>query len=72
MLSKHLHILLHRVSGLLRTRVIISMIGIYVTYSKPEIGQSICILVGLALGVSAIDALKGNKSPQESSDNERP
>ncbi len=71
MLKQHKHILIQRLVGLLRTRVLISMLGVYVTYSKPEIGQSVCILVGMALGVSAIDAFRQNP-PQEPSDDERP
>lgn len=51
----------HRLSGLLRTRVLLSAAGLFVLYSKPEIGQWVVMLVGLALGVSAIDAIKMGK-----------
>lgn len=52
---------LERLSGLLRTRVILSCIGLYVMYKQPSIGQWVVSIVGLALGVSAIDAFKGSK-----------
>ena len=51
--------LLTRLSGLLRTRVIMACIGLYVLNSQPEAGQWVAVIVGLALGVSAIDAMKG-------------
>jgi hypothetical protein len=52
-----------RVSGLLRTRVILSIIGLIVMCRNPEIAQWVVAIVGLALGVSAIDAVKdGNRN----------
>lgn len=51
-----------RLSGLLRTRVLLSAAGLVMLYVKPEIGQWVVILVGMALGVSAIDAVKGLKN----------
>ena len=51
---------LHRLAGLLRTRVILSAAGLFIIYKQPAIGQWVVILVGLALGVSAIDAVKGS------------
>lgn len=53
-----LHVIIHRASGLLRTRVILSAVGMYVMYKQPVIAQWVVSLVGLALGVSAIDAYK--------------
>ncbi len=50
---------LNLLSGLLRTRVLVSTFGMYLIYREPEIGQWVIILVGMALGVSAIDAVKG-------------
>ena len=47
-----------RLSGLLRTRVLLSLIGLWVMSKHPEIAQWVMGLVGLALGVSAIDAIK--------------
>lgn len=51
-----------RLSGLLRTRVLLSAAGLVIIYLKPEISQWVVTLVGLALGVSAIDAMKGSKN----------
>lgn len=51
--------LAHHLAGLLRTRVILSAIGLFVIYKQPSIGQWVVALVGMALGVSAIDAVKG-------------
>lgn len=48
----------HRLSGLLRTRVLLSTAGLVIICIRPEISQWVVILVGLALGVSAIDAVK--------------
>ena len=59
-MNLHLSILCHRLSGLLRTRVILSLIGLYVLREIPQAGQWVVTLVGMALGVSAIDAWKGN------------
>ena len=55
----HWAILKHRLSGLLRTRVLMSCVGLYIMYKQPSIGQWVVAIVGLALGVSAIDAWKG-------------
>lgn len=45
-----------RLAGLLRTRVILSLIGLYVMTQHPEIAQWVVAICGLALGVSAVDA----------------
>lgn len=58
----------HRLAGLLRTRVLLSGFGLFIIYQRPEIGQWVVILVGLALGVSAIDAIKGIKNGTDSGD----
>ncbi len=47
---------LFHLSGLLRTRVILALIGIAVVCFKPEVGQWVVSLVGMAAGVSAVDA----------------
>lgn len=62
--KQHLSILLHRLSGLIRTRVILSMIGLYVMYKQPSIAQWVFSIIGLALGVSAIDAYRGHGMPK--------
>jgi hypothetical protein len=49
----------HHLSGLIRTRVVLALIGMLIVYSKPEAGQWIVSLVGTAAGVSAIDAWRG-------------
>ena len=54
------HVILHRMAGLLRTRVILSGVGMVVLCKNPEVGQWVVALVGMALGVSAIDAIRGN------------
>lgn len=51
--------LLHHLSGLVRTRVVLSLFGIWVVYKEPSIGQWVVTLVGMAIGVSAIDAVRG-------------
>ncbi len=58
-ISQHLEQVLWRVCGLLRARVIICMVGLYVLEHQPAIGQWVVALCGLALGVSAVDAMKG-------------
>jgi len=58
-MNEHIKSTLIRLSGLLRTRVIMSCVGLYVLSEQPEAGQWVAIIVGLALGVSAIDAVKG-------------
>ena len=65
----NLQILLHRLSGLIRTRVIMACLGLYVMYKQPSIGQWVVAIVGLSLGVSAIDAWKGQnpKGPSDGS-----
>lgn len=64
----HLSIILHRLSGLIRTRVILSMIGLFVMYKQPAIAQWVMGIIGLALGVSAIDAYKECSKPKENED----
>lgn len=49
-------------SGLLRTRVILSVLGLILVLIRPDQAQWICILVGMSLGVSAIDAMKQGAS----------
>lgn len=49
---------LSRLSGLLRTRVILSLIGLWVMSKHPEIAPWVMGVIGMALGVSAIDAVK--------------
>lgn len=61
-------VVLHRMAGLLRTRVILAGIGLIVLCKNPEVGQWVVALVGMALGVSAIDAIKGNKNGTDSGD----
>jgi len=58
-MNEHLKSILVRLSGLLRTRVIMACIGLYVLTVQPSTGQWVAIIVGLSLGVSAIDAMKG-------------
>lgn len=60
----HLGVLLHRLSGLIRTRVVLSLIGLYVLNKQPQAGQYIVTLIGMAMGVSAIDAWKGKGKPE--------
>lgn len=50
-----------RLAGLLRTRVILSMVGLYAMYKQPAIGPWVLGVVGMALGVSAVDAWKGEQ-----------
>ena len=52
----------HRLSSLLRGRYIMSLIGMGIIVYKPELGQWIVALVGLSVGVSAIDAIKNRGS----------
>lgn len=68
-MNLHLQILCHRLSGLLRTRVIMACLGLYVMYKQPSIGQWVVAIVGLSLGVSAVDAWKGQnpKGPGDGS-----
>lgn len=49
---------LNRLSGLIRTRVILSCVGLFVMYKQPQVGHDVVAMVGLALGVSAIDAYR--------------
>lgn len=58
-MNKCMKAALFRLTGLLRTRVIMSCIGLAIIYARPEAAQWVAIVVGLALGVSAIDAAKG-------------
>lgn len=57
-MNEHLKIILVRLSNLLRTRIIMSCIGLWVLNNQPASGQWVAIIVGLALGVSAIEAAK--------------
>jgi len=59
MIEDQLKLALVRLSGLLRTRVVMSCLGLYVLNNQPAAGQWVAVIVGLALGVSAIDAVKG-------------
>lgn len=61
-MNDHLKLLLIRLSGLLRTRVIMACLGLYVLHAQPEAGQWVAVIVGLSLGVSAIDALREVKN----------
>ena len=63
-MKPHLSALLHRLSGLVRTRVILSMIGLYAMTKTPEISHDVVVIVGLALGISAIDSIKGHGMPK--------
>lgn len=56
----------HRLAGLLRTRVILSGIGLIVLCKNPGVGQWVVALVGMALGISAIDAIKGKGNGTDS------
>lgn len=58
-MKHHLETVLWRLTGLLRSRVIICMVGLYVMKQQPTIGQWVVEICGLALGVHAIDAWKG-------------
>lgn len=51
--------ILHHVTGLFRTRVILAMVGLYAMYKQPAIGPYVVGIIGMALGVSAVDAWKG-------------
>ncbi len=59
-MSEHLNKILHHLTGLVRTRVVICGVGLIVMYNKPIISQSVVALCGLAIGVSAVDAWKGD------------
>lgn len=61
-------VILHRIVGLLRTRVILSLIGLYAMYKQPAIGPWVTGIVGLALGVSAVDAWKGGGNGSDPGD----
>lgn len=50
------HILLIRLSGLLRTRVIMACIGLWVMHEQPCISQWVVAVIALSLGVSAVEA----------------
>lgn len=58
MTHSSLQVVIHRLSGLLRTRVLLSLIGLWIMYKEPTIGPWVVSLIGLALGVSAVDAWK--------------
>jgi len=58
-MKHHLKEILWRMTGLLRSRVIICMIGLKVMSSQPEIGQWVVAICGMAMGVSAVDAFRG-------------
>jgi len=60
-MNEHVKLMLIRLSGLLRTRVIMSCLGLYVLVRSPEAGEWVAVIVGLALGVSAIDAFRERK-----------
>ena len=66
MRHEHKTVILHRFSGLLRTRVILCLIGMFVMYKQPLIAQYITGLIGMALGVSAIDAYKFSPKKEDS------
>lgn len=55
-LNLHLKVALLRLTGLLRARVILSLIGMYAMYKQPSVAHWIFSITGLALGVSAVDA----------------
>jgi len=56
--EEHIKLAILRLTGLLRTRVVISMIGMAAMCKHPEIAHWIVSICGLALGVSAIDAFR--------------
>lgn len=51
----------HKITGLLRTRVLLSVFGLILIYNKPNIAQWAVAILGMAMGVSAVDAWKGNR-----------
>lgn len=55
----YLHKAVFHLTGLLRTRVIICVLGMVLVENRPSAGQWIVSLCGMAVGVSAIDAWKG-------------
>lgn len=60
-LNEHWRKVFWHLTGLVRTRVVICMIGLVVMNHQPSIAQWVVSICGLALGVSAIDAWKGVK-----------
>lgn len=52
---------LYHLTGLLRTRVIICVLGMILVQNKPSAGQWIVALCGMAVGVSAIDSWKDKR-----------
>jgi len=52
------NILVLRLLGLLRTRVIMACIGLFVMHEQPCISEWVVAVIALSLGVSAIEAWK--------------
>lgn len=52
----------HRVAGLMRTRVLLSILGLFIIYNKPNVAQWVVAILGMAMGVSAVDAWKGTSN----------
>lgn len=63
--EEHIKTALIHLTGLLRTRVIISMVGMMAMCKHPEIAQWIVSICGLALGVSAIDAFRETRGMRD-------
>ena len=64
-MNEHVKLIFVRLSGLLRTRVIMACLGLYVLHNQPEAGQWVAVIIGLSLGVSAIDAFKEVRNGKE-------
>lgn len=59
-MKEHLHKSMHHIAGLFRTRVVVCIIGLFFVQKTPSAGQWIVSLCGMAVGVSAIGAWKGD------------
>ncbi len=59
------HILLLRLSGLVRSRSILSVFTILMMAKCPQAATSMAIALAMAMGVSAVDAFRGVRSPEE-------
>lgn len=67
-MNEHVKDVLVRLSRLLRSRVIICMVGLYCVSKQPSAAEWIAVLCGLAIGVSGIEEWRGRngKSQQQS------
>ena len=64
-MNKYLEEALIRLSRLLRSRVIVCMVGLYAINKEPSAAQWIAIVCGMAIGISGVEEWVRGKQPRD-------